>query len=85
MKVTIEIELTPEEARTFFGMPDVKPLQDELVAKLRQSVAAAEGAFDPETLARTWLQTGLSGMERVQKAFLDALTAAAVKGGTPKR
>ena len=30
MKVNVEIDCTPEEARAFFGLPDVAPLQEKL-------------------------------------------------------
>ena len=36
MKFTIEIDCTPEEARHFFGLPEVKPMQDAAMAKLGQ-------------------------------------------------
>ena len=31
MKVKIDIDCTPEEARTFFGLPDLGPLQKEML------------------------------------------------------
>ena len=31
MKVTVDIDCTPEEARTFFGLPDVKPMQKAMM------------------------------------------------------
>jgi hypothetical protein len=31
MKVTVEIDCTPEEARRFLGLPDVVPMQHEVV------------------------------------------------------
>ena len=34
MKVTVEIDCTPDEARQFMGLPDVKPLQAAVMAKL---------------------------------------------------
>ena len=32
MKVHIEIDMTPEEARAFMGLPDVAPLQQKMAA-----------------------------------------------------
>jgi hypothetical protein len=34
MKITVEVECTPEEARQFLGLPDVKPLQTIAMAQL---------------------------------------------------
>ncbi len=28
MKITVDIDCTPEEARAFFGLPNVQPMQD---------------------------------------------------------
>jgi len=29
MKITLDIDCTPEELRSFFGLPDVRPMQEE--------------------------------------------------------
>ena len=34
MKVNIEIDCTPLEARQFFGLPDVQPMQAALLAEM---------------------------------------------------
>ena len=39
MKITIEVDCTPEEARAFMGMPDVRPMQDEIMADMAVSHA----------------------------------------------
>jgi len=69
MKVTINIDCTPEEARTFLGLPDVKPMQDAMVEELEKRMRANLDAMDPETLLKTWLPMGVQGWEQMQKAF----------------
>jgi hypothetical protein len=39
MKVTIDIDCTPEEARRFMGLPDLTPVHEAYVDKLRSAVA----------------------------------------------
>ena len=34
MKVNVEVTCTPEEARAFFGMPDIKPMQDRIMGEM---------------------------------------------------
>jgi len=34
MKITVDIDCTPEEARTFLGLPDVQPLQQAMMKEL---------------------------------------------------
>jgi len=77
MKMNISIECTPDEARAFFGLPDVKPIQEEMLAKVRERLASAESALDPETFVRTWMNAGISGFESMQKTLLDAMASAA--------
>jgi hypothetical protein len=36
MKVTVEVDCTPEEARRFLGLPDVVPTQQAVMEKLQQ-------------------------------------------------
>ena len=69
MKIRIDIDCTPDEARGFFGLPDVKPLQKKMLAELEQRMAASLQAMDPEALMKTWLPMGLQGFEELQKAF----------------
>ena len=35
MKITVEIDCTPDEARQFLGLPDMKPMQAALMAHPR--------------------------------------------------
>ena len=34
MKIKIEVDCTPEEARNFFGLPNVKPMQEAVMARI---------------------------------------------------
>jgi len=77
MKVTINIDCTPEEARAFFGLPDVKPMQDAMMAEIEKRMRANMDAMDPETLFKTWLPVGMQGWEQLQKAFWGQMNQAA--------
>ncbi len=69
MKVTVNVECTPDEARTFLGLPDVKPMQEALMQELEQRLRANIHAMDPEGIMRTWLPASLQGAEQIQKMF----------------
>jgi len=69
MKIKLDIDCTPEEARAFFGLPDVRPMQESLIAELQGRISETMSAMDPETLIRTWLPAGIQGFEQMQKAF----------------
>ena len=75
MKITVNIECTPEEARTFLGLPDVQPMQRELIDQVRQRMLSALSATDPEALLRTWLPLGLQNWEQIQRFFWSQMGA----------
>jgi hypothetical protein len=69
MKVTINIDCTPEEARAFFGAPDVQPMQEALMAQVQKQMEQSIKSMDPETMLKTWLPASLEGFEQLQKLF----------------
>ncbi len=81
MKIKIDIDCTPDEARTFFGLPDVKPMQEALIAQLQERMSANLAAMDPEALIKTWMPMGLQGLEQMQKAFWSQMSQAVGKPG----
>ena len=76
MKIHFDIDCTPEEARTFLGLPDVSALQADVVAKLRERLLANVDSMDPETLLKTWMPAGAEGWEKMVKGFWDQMGAA---------
>jgi hypothetical protein len=76
MKVTVNVECTPEEARTFLGLPDVKPMQEHLMRELQERMAANIKAMEPEAMLRTWLPATLKGFEQMQDIFMSHMTGA---------
>ena len=69
MKVTINIDCTPQEARQFFGLPDVEPMQKALMQQMQDRMAQSLAAMEPEALMRTWLPASIQSMEQLQKLF----------------
>lgn len=71
MKVTIDVDCTPEEARAFLGLPDVQPLQAEMMKALRDRMMAAVGDMDPDKVLKNWMAAGSEGMEQMMKFWTD--------------
>jgi hypothetical protein len=69
MKLKFDIDCTPEELRGFFGLPEVKPMQDRLMTEVEERLRANLKALDPETMLKTWLPAGLKGFEHLQEMF----------------
>jgi hypothetical protein len=60
MKVNIEIDCTPLEARQFFGLPDVQPQQ--MMANIEK--------VSPEALMQSWFTFDPKIAERFQDMFV---------------
>ena len=41
MKINVEMDCTPEEARAFLGLPDLRPMQEELLAEMKERMSAS--------------------------------------------
>ena len=67
MKVTVEIDCTPAEARAFFGLPDIKPMQDRVMAEIEQRLRSGLDAMTPEAVFKTWIPASMQGVEQMQQ------------------
>lgn len=77
MKIHLDFEMTPEEARKLMGLPDVTAMQKKLVAEMeRRMLAAVDQTADPEAMLKTWFSWGNQGLEQFQKFLRDATAAA---------
>jgi hypothetical protein len=87
MKVNIEMDMTPEEARAFMGLPDVAPMQNRMMEEMQARMKAAFDANDPEGMMRAWmpLSSGFGGgaeaFQKFQKAMWDNAAAMLKKDG----
>ena len=84
MKITIDVDCTPEEARIFLGLPDVQPMQRVLMAQLQERMSTNLAAMDPEQLMKTWLPLSMQNIEQVQRFFWSQMGRAASGGGDSK-
>jgi Family of unknown function (DUF6489) len=77
MKIHIEVELTPDEARSLLGMPNITALQDAFVGIAKEKLEKTGGLVDVEPMLKAW--TGLGGFAT---DTITSLIGAAVKGAT---
>lgn len=66
MKISIEIDLTPEEAREIVGLPNVGQLHEAFLNVAKGKMKDAASSVDIEPIIKTW--SGLGGLAQ------DALT-----------
>lgn len=85
MKITIDIDCTPLEARTFLGLPDVQPMQQAFLAEVEKRMMAEAQRFSPEGLARMWLSglpTNTDFVPELFRGLFGQLTGQTPAGGT---
>lgn len=76
MKVNFVIECTPEEARAFFGLPDLAPVHALYIDRLKATVSEGVTPADFEKMTRAWMPCIADGFEQWQKLFLSAMPKA---------
>ena len=70
MKVNVEIDCTPLEARQFFVLPDVHPMQTAVMEKLQNQMMANIEKVSPEALMQSWFTLDPKIAERFQDMFV---------------
>jgi hypothetical protein len=69
MKVTVDVDCTPEEARRFLGLPDLTPVHQAYIDKMTKAVT---DGVTPETfteLARSWGPMSEAGVTMWRQMF----------------
>lgn len=77
MKMKIEVDCTPEEARAFMGLPDVSVLNDQLVGEMRKRLTANINMLAPEELMKNWMAFGTGAQEQFRNLMTAAVSGAA--------
>jgi uncharacterized protein DUF6489 len=80
MKLTINIDCTPTEARSFFGMPDVEPLNNLVVEEMtKRAKDNMDTLADPERMMAQWMSASGKGLEQFQNLMGAAMSTAGTK------
>ena len=82
MKMNIQIDMTPDEARKFLGLPDVSKAQERMMAEIEKRMKQAVDVNDPEAMMRAWMPLGGQGFEQFQRFLFDSARRAA---GAPRK
>ncbi|MFA7595506.1 MAG: DUF6489 family protein [Novosphingobium sp.] len=83
MKVNIEIDCTPDEARRFLGLPDVTPLNELYIENVRNAMSGATSLEQLQELSKQFAPMGQMGLKLFQN-FMEG-GAAFAEGAGGKR
>ena len=76
MKVRVEVDCSPHEARAFLGLPDVAKLNEHMVQEMKKRMEANMAMVAPEELIRSWMTFGGQATEQFRKLMTAATTGA---------
>lgn len=76
MKINIEIECTPEEARSFMGLPDVTPANNIYVENLAKAMQGVSSPDQLQQYAAALAPMGQVGMKLFQSFVESGMKAA---------
>lgn len=79
MKITVDIDMTPLEARQFMGLPDVQPMQAVAMKELEKRMMTELDRVSPEGLVRTWFVEAPQNADRLLQMFTNLVSAAVPK------
>lgn len=69
MKINVEVDCTPEEARRVMGLPDFTPIHDKYIEMLKNSMDGVVPNEVLENMVRGWAPVGDAGMSFWRKMF----------------
>jgi hypothetical protein len=85
MKVTVEIDCTPLEARQFFGLPDVQPMQQAIMAEMEKNILKEAQRFTPEAMLQNWFASIPQGADLFRDIASKMMAASSAGLGAVKK
>lgn len=69
MKIHVEVDCTPEEARRVMGLPDLSPLHERYLAKMGDMMESGVRPEMVEAMMKNWMPMGEAGMAFWRQLF----------------
>ena len=86
MKVHVEIDCTPEEARTFMGLPDVSKANGVYVDTMTKAMQGVTNPDQLQEIAKSMAPMGQIGLKMFQNFVENSMAAGgAMAPKTPKK
>lgn len=79
MKITVNVDCTPLEAREFLGLPNIQPMQDKVMKQMEENLLAGIAGMSPDAILRNWMSFNPEMIGDMLKMF------GGMAGGTAKK
>jgi hypothetical protein len=63
MNISVNVDCTPQELRTYLGLPDVEPMQNAVMGELERRMIEAMEQLSPAYMMKEWF-TPSGGMHQ---------------------
>lgn len=83
MKFNVEVECTPDEARSFLGLPDMKPIHEMYMQTVMDTMSGQTNVEQMEKMFRSLSPLGDAGMKLFSN-LMEIGIGAAGTGGAKK-
>lgn len=83
MKFNIEIDCTPEEARRLVGLPDLEPLHEIYLSRVKELMAKGITPDMVQSMVKSWVPMGESGLGLIQ-SLMSQFGGGLMSGGASK-
>ena len=55
MKISIDIDLSADEAREIMGLPNIRKIQDQWIEKVGDNILGDSENFSPDKILASWM------------------------------
>ncbi|MFD1949254.1 DUF6489 family protein [Sphingomonas arantia] len=62
MKITVDVDCTPQEARAFMGLPDLEPLHAAYLDKMKRNIDEGITPDSLQAMLKSWAPMGEAGL-----------------------
>lgn len=69
MKINVEVECTPEEARRFMGLPDLAPVHEKYISMMVDAIDKQGSPEAFQAMIGSWAPMGEAGMSFWRQLF----------------
>ena len=76
MKISVDVDCTPEEARRFLGLPDLAPVHEVYIERLKRFAGEGVTPDMVEQVTRSWAPMGEVGLSMWRQMVEQLGTAA---------
>lgn len=78
MKIKIDVDMTPIEARELMGLPDVRPMQEAWLKKMNEQMEDHLDNLTPEAMIQNWMKAA-GGNAEIMSDFMSAFMSLSTK------